>query len=62
LQTGLSSNYADKPFEANVIFSNNFGSNNLTNIFLGNPSVPYFTKILNKKIQSPHIDLMKFRE
>jgi hypothetical protein len=45
LQTGLSSNYADKPFEANVIFSNNFGSNNLTNIFLGNPSVPYFTKV-----------------
>lgn len=33
LQTGLSSNYADEPFEANVIFSNNFGSNNLSNIF-----------------------------
>jgi len=44
LQTGLSSNYADEPFEVNVIFSDNFGANNLSNIFLGNPNVPNLTK------------------
>lgn len=44
LQTGLSSNYVDEPFEANVIFSNDFGSNNLSNIFLGDPNVPNLTK------------------
>ena len=44
LQTGMSSNYAEEPFEANVVFSDNFGSNNLLNIFLGNPSVPNLTK------------------
>jgi len=44
LQTGLSSNYVDEPFEVNVIFSDNFGANNLSSIFLGNPNVPNLTK------------------
>ena len=44
LQTGLSSNYVEDPFDVNVVFSNNFGSNNLSNIFLGDPNVPNLTK------------------
>ena len=44
LQTGLSSNYVEEPFDVNVVFSNNFGSNNLSSIFLGDPNVPNLTK------------------
>ena len=44
LQTGLSSNYVEEPFDVNVVFSDNFGSNNLTRIFLGDPNVPNLTK------------------
>ena len=44
LQTGLSSNYVEEPFDVNIVFSNNFKSINLLNIFLGDPSVPNLTK------------------